>query len=139
VPKDEFAEAYTNFIKKRFYQIKILLANMYNNSFFKKILVVACVVFLYDKDYNSIGDGLIGDNHFDFVKYTSSVVAYNQKIGPIESNLPVNALGILTILLLQQHGKFCNTIGFRICQIQGKNPVIKVSFNDSLFQYFKIY
>jgi hypothetical protein len=55
-PKDEFAEAYTNFIKKRFYQIKILLANMYNNSFFKKILVVACVVFLYscDKDYNSI-------------------------------------------------------------------------------------
>jgi starch synthase len=46
VPKDEFAEAYTNFIKKRFYQIKILLANMYNNSFFKKILVVACVVFL---------------------------------------------------------------------------------------------
>jgi starch synthase len=39
--------AYTNFIKKRFYQIKILLANMYNNSFFKKILVVACVVFLY--------------------------------------------------------------------------------------------
>jgi hypothetical protein len=54
-------------------------------------------VFLYscDKDYNSIGDGLIGDNHFDFVKYTSSVVAYNQKIGPIESNnLPVNALGI---------------------------------------------
>jgi hypothetical protein len=70
VPKDEFAEAYTNFIKKRFYQIKILLANMYNNSFFKKILVVACVVFLYcDKDYNSIGDGLIGDNHFDFVIY----------------------------------------------------------------------
>jgi hypothetical protein len=52
---------------------------MYNNSFFKKILVVACVVFYScDKDYNSIGDGLIGDNHFDFVKYTSSVVAYNQ-------------------------------------------------------------
>jgi hypothetical protein len=70
---------------------------MYNNSFFKKILLVACVVFLYscDKDYNSIGDGLIGDNHFDFVKYTSSVVAYNQKIGPIQSNnLPINALGI---------------------------------------------
>jgi hypothetical protein len=50
------------FYQERFYQIKILLANMYNNSFFKKILVVACVVFLYscDKDYNSIGDGLMG-------------------------------------------------------------------------------
>jgi hypothetical protein len=58
--------------------------------------------FIPDKDYNSIWDGLIGDNHFDFVKYTSSVVAYNQKIGPIESNnLPVNALG-MTILLLAQ-------------------------------------
>jgi hypothetical protein len=70
---------------------------MYNNSFFKKILLVACVVFLYscDKDYNSIGDGLIGDNHFDFVKYTSSVVSYNQKVGPIQSNnLSVNSLGI---------------------------------------------
>lgn len=71
---------------------------MYNNSFFKKILIVACVVFLYscDKDYNSIGDGLIGDNHFDFAKYTSSVLAYNQKIGPIQSNnLAINSLGIL--------------------------------------------
>jgi hypothetical protein len=71
---------------------------MYNNSFFKKILIVACVIFLYscDKDYNSIGDGLIGDNHFDFDKYTSSVLAYNQKIGPIQSNnLAINSLGIL--------------------------------------------
>jgi hypothetical protein len=44
VPKDEFAEAYTNFIKTRFYQF-LLLSNMYNNSF-KKILLVACVVFI---------------------------------------------------------------------------------------------
>jgi hypothetical protein len=71
---------------------------MYNNSFFKKILIVACIVFLYscDKDYNSIGDGLIGDNHFNFEKYTSNVIAYNQKIGPIQSNnLAINSLGIL--------------------------------------------
>lgn len=70
---------------------------MYNNSFFKKILIVATVLFLYscDKDFNSIGDGLIGDNHFDFNKATYGVVAYNQKIGPVQSNnLPVNALGI---------------------------------------------
>ncbi len=70
---------------------------MYNNSFFKKILILATVVFLYscDKDFNSVGDSLIGDNHFNFDKYTSGVVAYNQKISPIQSNnLPVNALGI---------------------------------------------
>jgi hypothetical protein len=70
---------------------------MYNNSFFKKILIVATVLFLYscDKDFNSIGDGLIGDNHFDFNKATYGVVAYNQKISPVQSNnLPVNPLGI---------------------------------------------
>ncbi|MEZ7499313.1 DUF4270 domain-containing protein [Flavobacterium sp. Arc3] len=103
---------------------------MYNNSFFKKILLVACVVFLYscDKDYNSIGDGLIGDNHFDFVKYTSNVVAYNQKVGPIQSNnLAVNALGIY------DNPAFGTTTASFATQIVletinptiGKNPVIE--------------
>ncbi len=70
---------------------------MYNSSLFKKMLLVAGVLFLYscDKEYNAIGDNLIGDNHFDLMEYTSNVIAYNQKIGPIQSNnLPVNALGI---------------------------------------------
>lgn len=70
---------------------------MYNNSFFKKILIVACVLFLYscDKDYNSIGDGLLGENHFELKSESYDVLAYNQKIGPVQSNgLVVNALGI---------------------------------------------
>jgi hypothetical protein len=70
---------------------------MYNNSFFKKILVVASVVFLYscDKDYNEIGGDLIGENNFDLKKETYNVLAYNQKTGPIQSNdLVVNPLGI---------------------------------------------
>ncbi|WP_291100364.1 MULTISPECIES: DUF4270 domain-containing protein [unclassified Flavobacterium] len=70
---------------------------MYNNSFFKQILLLASVVLFVscDKDYNEIGADLIGKNHFEFNKYISNVVAYNQKITPIQSNnLPVNALGI---------------------------------------------
>jgi hypothetical protein len=70
---------------------------MYNTSFFKKILLVASVVFLYscDKDFNVIGDDIIGDNNFDLVTYTSPVVAYNQQIFPIQSNnLTINQLGI---------------------------------------------
>jgi hypothetical protein len=70
---------------------------MYNSSLFKKMLLVAGALFLYscDKEYNAIGDNLIGSNHFDLLEYTSNVIAYNQKIGPIQSNnLPVNALGI---------------------------------------------
>ena len=54
------------------------------------LLFVSC-----DKDYNEIGNALSGENHFDLAKYTSSVVAYNEKITPIQSeNLPVNAIGI---------------------------------------------
>jgi hypothetical protein len=70
---------------------------MYNNSSVKKILLLASIVFLYscDKDYNSIGDDLIGGNNFDFSSDISNVVAYNQKISPVQSNnLDINALGI---------------------------------------------
>ncbi len=70
---------------------------MHKNSFFKQILLLVTVVLFVscDKEYNVIGDGLIGQNHFMLKDTTFSVVAYNQKITPIESqNLPVNALGI---------------------------------------------
>ncbi|RDI56627.1 DUF4270 domain-containing protein [Flavobacterium glaciei] len=70
---------------------------MYNNSFFKKILLVTSVVFLFscDKDYNEIGGDLIGENNFDLKKETYDVLAYNQKTGPIQSNdLAINPLGI---------------------------------------------
>ena len=70
---------------------------MYNNSFFKQVLLVASILLFVscDKEYNSIGEGLIGQNHFVLKDTTLAVVAYNQKITPIESqNLPVNALGI---------------------------------------------
>ena len=70
---------------------------MYKNSFFKKILVLSSIVLLYscDKDYNSIGADLIGDNHFDLSTYNSPVLAFNQKTTAAQSNnLPINALGI---------------------------------------------
>lgn len=63
------------------------------------MLVLASIILLYscDKDYNAIGSDLIGDNHFDFSTYTSNVIAYNQKIGAVQSNdLAVNGLGIYT-------------------------------------------
>jgi hypothetical protein len=70
---------------------------MYNTSFIKKILLAATVVLLYscDKDFNAIGDNLIGDDHFGLEPEKYDVVAYNQEITPIQSNgLIVNALGI---------------------------------------------
>ncbi|WP_166921249.1 DUF4270 domain-containing protein [Flavobacterium poyangense] len=70
---------------------------MYNTSFFKKTLLIASVVLLYscDKDFNAIGDDLIGDNHFGLESEKYDVVAYDQVISPIQSNALVNnALGI---------------------------------------------
>lgn len=70
---------------------------MHNTSFIKKIVLAASVVLLYscDKDFNAIGEGLIGDNHFGLESVKYDVLSYNQEISPIQSNaLPVNALGI---------------------------------------------
>lgn len=70
---------------------------MYNTSFIKKILLALTVVLLYscDKDFNAIGDDLIGDDHFGLESEKYDVIAYNQEVTPIQSNsLVTNALGI---------------------------------------------
>lgn len=70
---------------------------MYNISFFKILLVLVTFTLFVscDKEYSEIGDSLIGENNFDLSKENFSVIAYNQKITPIQSdNLPINALGI---------------------------------------------
>jgi hypothetical protein len=69
---------------------------MLKNSFFKTIPFLLFIVLFNscDKEYNVIGADLIGDSSFDLVKTESAVVAYNQKIGPIQSDdLAINALG----------------------------------------------
>lgn len=70
---------------------------MYINTFFKRFILLLCVISLYscDKDFNTIGSDLVDNSHFDFVKFTGNVVAYNQKFDAVQSNnLSVNALGI---------------------------------------------
>jgi hypothetical protein len=70
---------------------------MYNTSFIKKTLLAASVAFFYscDKDFNSLGEELIGENHFGLQQELYEVKAYNQKVTPVASNnLAVNALGI---------------------------------------------
>jgi hypothetical protein len=72
---------------------------MYNNSFFKQILLVATIILFAscDKDYNEIGADLIGQNNFNIVKDSlSTVEASTEKTGPIASNnLDINSLGVL--------------------------------------------
>lgn len=72
---------------------------MHNNSIFKQILLVVSIVLFVscDKDYNVIGDGLIGDNHFDLAKDSLNTVQSTwKKTGSIASNnLDINAFGVL--------------------------------------------
>jgi len=70
---------------------------MLKNSFFKTIPFLLFIVLLNscDKELNVVGEDLIGDNNFDIQKSEFDVVAYNQKLGPIQSNnLETNPLGV---------------------------------------------
>jgi hypothetical protein len=70
---------------------------MHNKSIIKPILFLVTILLFVscDKEYSKVGDALIGENNFDLTSSFYSVVAYNEKITPIQSdNLPINALGI---------------------------------------------
>ncbi|MDQ6528762.1 DUF4270 domain-containing protein [Flavobacterium sp. LHD-85] len=70
---------------------------MYKTSFFKKSLLAVIAVFLYscDKDFNAIGEGLVGDDHFGLESEKYDVLAFNQEVTPVQSNnMSPNALGI---------------------------------------------
>ena len=70
---------------------------MYRTSFIKKTLLAVMAVFLYscDKDFNAIGEGLVGDDHFGLESEKYDVLAFNQEVTPVQSNnMTPNALGI---------------------------------------------
>nr|WP_315197882.1 DUF4270 domain-containing protein [uncultured Flavobacterium sp.] len=70
---------------------------MLKNSFFKTIPFLFFVVLFNscDKEFNVVGEDIVGDNSFGIVKEEFPVVAYNEKIEPIQSNnLDINALGV---------------------------------------------
>ena len=70
---------------------------MYKKSFLQPILLglIAILFASCDKDYNELGTDIIGDDNFDFERYTDATIkSYNQKLGPVASNnLAINALG----------------------------------------------
>ena len=70
---------------------------MFTHTFLKKLSVVLIVLFLAscDKDFNSLGSDIIGNENFNFDVANFEVKTYNQKVTAIQTNnLPVNQLGI---------------------------------------------
>jgi Domain of unknown function (DUF4270) len=71
---------------------------MMNTTFLKKLAIVLIALFIVscDKDYNTLGADIIGNENFSYSKYTAvTTKIYNQKVDAVEtSNSVVNYLGI---------------------------------------------
>ncbi|WP_309609372.1 DUF4270 domain-containing protein [Flavobacterium sp.] len=70
---------------------------MFTHTFLKKLLVVSIVLFFAscDKDFNSLGSDIIGNENFDFDVANFEVKTYNQKVNAIQTNnLAINQLGV---------------------------------------------
>ncbi|WP_310557239.1 DUF4270 domain-containing protein [Flavobacterium sp.] len=70
---------------------------MKNTIFLKKLSVVLIALLFAscDKDYNSLGSDIVGNENFTFENETFDVISYNQGVGAVETgNLEVNSLGI---------------------------------------------
>lgn len=78
-------------------------------SFYKitgSLLLMSMLLFSCDKDFNELGSGIVDEDHFEFKPdTTSTVIAFNQAIGAVQSNTianastdfaPVNSLGVYT-------------------------------------------
>ncbi|MGK4566743.1 DUF4270 domain-containing protein [Flavobacterium sp. 3HN19-14] len=72
-----------------------------NNKFVLKAVIAAVFVLFFascDKDYDQIGTGIVGEDHFDFDKYTDAgIIAYNKLTCPVQTNnLALNQLGYIS-------------------------------------------
>lgn len=67
--------------------------NTYTKALF---LLFTFSILSCDKDYNTIGSDIVGDENFNFENESSfKITAYTKPTGPVQTNnLPINALGI---------------------------------------------
>lgn len=104
---------------------------MHIPSFFRQILLILSVLFFVscDQEYNEIGGDLLDQNNFETTKYVSNVIAYNEQVGPVQSNnLPVNPLGVFT------NPVFGQTVASFVTQVQlaSVNPTIDPDLNQEI-------
>lgn len=106
------------------------------NTFFKSALALVAVFSLVscDKDFNEIGSGIVGDDHFGMeTKFDVPIEASTIPTGPVESrNLPVNPLGVY------KNAVFGTTTASFATQVQMKsnNPIIDPDLNPEVEEVY---
>ena len=66
------------------------------NFLFKSFISLLIIVFVIscDNDVNQLDTGIVGDEHFEMDVAYSNVTAYNQNLGPVQTNnLTINQFG----------------------------------------------
>lgn len=106
-----------------------------HKSFLTKVLFILTVLLFAscDKDFNEIGSGIVGDDHFDLLtKFDTPIVANTVATGAIESrNLPINPLGVYTD---GANGPFGTTVASFATQLEldKTNPTIDQTKNPQV-------
>ena len=71
---------------------------MMNTTFLRKVTIVLVAIFFAscDKDYNTLGSDVVGNDDFTTTPQLFDVKAYNQKIPAVQTNnLTINQLGVM--------------------------------------------
>jgi len=99
-------------------------------SLYNALVAVFFLVFLgsCDKDFNTIGGDIIGDDHFDLLAYRDAKVnAFNQRVGVIQSNnLDVNPLGVYN------NPVFGKTIAHFVTQLEVSSSNINPTYGENI-------
>jgi hypothetical protein len=94
-------------------------------------LIVSC-----DKDYNELGSGIVEDDHFGFDLHESSVVAYDQFYGAVQTSrntvstidLPINSLGIYNNAAFGKvRANFLTQL-----ELENENPTINLALDPQI-------
>jgi hypothetical protein len=96
-------------------------------SLFIIFLVISC-----DKDINQIGTGIIGDDHYGMNAANFNVTAYNQNLGPVQTNnLSTNQFGYYNSPV------FGKTTASFVSQLSlaSENPTFYAPVIDSVYLY----
>lgn len=113
------------------------------NTYTKAALLFFAFIFIScDKDFNTLGSDIVGDEHFNFTEYfAENLNAYVEGTGPVQTNnLALNSLGIY------KNPVFGTTKAHFVSQIEMGTPNPDIGYNhyidpskDSVYVYIPFF